>query len=452
MRTLHGLRVLWILLLAVWMVGPASAFEVEAFDAGLGGWTGYPQRIGTSTTPGWTTSSFNGDVAAVTNPTATKSTYYWRLTSGVDLTGATQPSLVGRVELLAGYASLTVEIANANAAVTDPFTVLWETTAAGAGPVDVNVPLDAYVGQVRTLRVSLKKAYGVVASGPGARVYELGVAVPPPPPPPPDPIIVSVGAFNAQVFGLSKMATVGVPEAIVATMGRYDLVLLQEVRDASGASLLDLEARLDATGVGWTVVASNRLGRTRSKEQYAYIFREDRLKLLDTYHYEDGLEPSMDQFEREPFVARFATLDDAYTFVTIPLHAAPEDAPVELSFLGDVEVDALDAWGDPNILMLGDFNASCTYLTPREMAALPTRTDPSYAWWIDDAADTTTTSTLCAYDRLVTHGDLTSRVVEGSAAPFLFDRALGLGTDLTRRVSDHYPVELLLELPVLAGP
>lgn len=444
----------WTLVAMVlfWTVSPAMAFEVEAFDAGLGSWTGYPQRIGTSTTPGWTTTSVAGDVAAVTNPTATKSTYYWRLTSNVDLTGADQPSLVGRVELLAGYASLTVEIGNANAALTDPYTVLWETTSAGAGPIDLNIPLDAFRGQGRSVRVSLKKAYGVVATGPGARVYALGVRVPPPPPPPPDPVIVSVGAFNAQVFGLSKMATAGVPEAIVATMGRYDLVLLQEIRDASGASLLDLEARLDGTGVAWSVVASNRLGRTRSKEQYAYIFREDRLKLLQSYHYEDGLEPSMDQFEREPFVARFATLDEAYTFVTIPLHAAPDDAPIELSFLGDVEADALDAWGDPNILMLGDFNASCTYLTPSEMASLPTRADPTYAWWIEDTVDTTTTSTFCAYDRLVTHGDLTTRVVEGSASPFLFDRALGLGVDLTRRVSDHYPVELLLELPVLAGP
>lgn len=436
-------------LLAFWLLltHHARAFEIEDFNDGLGAWTFYPQRIGTTTTPGWAQTTATGDAAAQTNPTATKSAYTWRLSSVVDLTAASSPTLEASLQLLDGYASLALEIGPANPQSGDVFFPLWETTSPSAAAVPVSIPLNEWTDGPHTIRVVLKKAYGVVINTPGARVHAIGVTVPPPPPPPPDPWVLSIGAFNAQVFGLSKMATEGVPAALVRIFERYDLVLLQEIRDASGSSLVDLEARLDATGEDWTVVVSERLGRTRSKEQYAYLYRASRLTIDDAYVFNDGPDDGADAFEREPFVAHVATLDGAYDFALIGLHADPDTAPIEMDFLPDVEADALEQWGDEDILILGDLNASCSYTTPRELQLLTLRTVPDYTWWIGDQTDTTTSNTVCAYDRLITRGDLSGRVVPGSADTYSFDQALALSADLTRRVSDHYPVELLLELP-----
>ena len=53
-----------------------------------------------------------------------------------------------------------------------------------------------------------------------------------------------------------------------------------------------------------------------------------------------------------------------------------------------------------NILIMGDFNADCSYINNREKEELLLRTDPKYHWWIPDNLDTTVGNTDCAYDRL----------------------------------------------------
>ena len=61
----------------------------------------------------------------------------------------------------------------------------------------------------------------------------------------------------------------------------------------------------------------------------------------------------------------------------------------------------LICWVHPlqDVVILGDFNADCSYVDA-QLDALPIRTDPTYQWLIDDAADTTVISTTdCAYDR-----------------------------------------------------
>ena len=55
-------------------------------------------------------------------------------------------------------------------------------------------------------------------------------------------------------------------------------------------------------------------------------------------------------------------------------------------------------------------------------------------------------STHCPYDRIVTLGNLTSAIVDGSSEIYLFDQDLVLSSRMARQVSDHYPVELLLNL------
>uniref|UniRef100_A0A8C5L2B7 Deoxyribonuclease I n=1 Tax=Jaculus jaculus TaxID=51337 RepID=A0A8C5L2B7_JACJA len=53
-----------------------------------------------------------------------------------------------------------------------------------------------------------------------------------------------------------------------------------------------------------------------------------------------------------------------------------------------------------NIMLMGDFNAGCAYVTPSQWSAIRLRTSPIFEWLIPDDADTTSTPTDCAYDRL----------------------------------------------------
>ena len=56
---------------------------------------------------------------------------------------------------------------------------------------------------------------------------------------------------------------------------------------------------------------------------------------------------------------------------------------------------------------------------------------PQYKWLVNDLADTTVSSTDCAYDRIITLGNLNDRLV-GS---------WGIDTTVSdSNVSDHYPV------------
>lgn len=50
-------------------------------------------------------------------------------------------------------------------------------------------------------------------------------------------------------------------------------------------------------------------------------------------------------------------------------------------------------------MLMGDFNAGCSYVTPSQWASIRLRTSPAFQWLIPDTADTTSTATHCAYDR-----------------------------------------------------
>ena len=47
---------------------------------------------------------------------------------------------------------------------------------------------------------------------------------------------ISVAGFNIQVFGQSKMNKEGVPETLVRIIRAFDLVFIQEIRDAEMTS------------------------------------------------------------------------------------------------------------------------------------------------------------------------------------------------------------------------
>ncbi|NXE29413.1 DNSL2 protein, partial [Ardeotis kori] len=252
-----------------------------------------------------------------------------------------------------------------------------------------------------------------------------------------------VGAFNIQAFGDTKMSNEEVAGIIVSILRRYDVVLVQEVRDSDLSAVTQLMELLNSMSTSpYDYEISGPLGRDNYKEMYLFIYRTDAVSVMDTYQYEDP----QDVFSREPFILRVsAPRTKVEEFVLVPLHSAPHDAVAEIDALYDVYLAIVDKWGTDNIMFLGDFNADCAYVQPSDWSAIRLRTSDIFKWLIPDGADTTVGRSDCAYDRIVVCGTKLKRsVVPNSATIYNFQHAFQLDQEEALAVSDHYPVEVKL--------
>ncbi|CAK7303634.1 DNASE1 [Vulpes lagopus] len=262
-------------------------------------------------------------------------------------------------------------------------------------------------------------------------------------------LALRMAAFNIRTFGETKMSNATLSKYIVQILSRYDVAVVQEVRDShltAVGKLLDTLNQDDPNAYHYVV--SEPLGRSSYKERYLFLFRPDRVSVLDSYQYDDGCEPcGNDTFSREPAIVRFhSPLTEVKEFAVVPLHAAPLDAVAEIDALYDVYLDVRHKWDLEDIVLIGDFNAGCSYVATSQWSSIRLRTNPAFQWLIPDTADTTSTSTRCAYDRIVVAGSqLQHAVVPESAAPFNFQVAYGLSSQLAQAISDHYPVEVTLK-------
>lgn len=71
----------------------------------------------------------------------------------------------------------------------------------------------------------------------------------------------------------------------------YDVIAIQEIRDASQTALPSLVNLVNADGSQYDYIVSERLGRTISKEQYAYIFNTQTIEIINTPHTYPHLTP-----------------------------------------------------------------------------------------------------------------------------------------------------------------
>ncbi len=246
---------------------------------------------------------------------------------------------------------------------------------------------------------------------------------------------ISIAAFNIQVFGVTKAGKPEVMEILSKTIRNFDIVAIQEIRDISETALPKLLDAVNSDNSTYAHIISARLGRTSSKEQYAYIYNTQALEQIETpYVYP---EPTGDPFHREPYIARFRILDNNRTFVLITVHTDPDEATQEIEALpGVIESAKAVFTEEEDFIILGDLNADCRYFDEDEQSLLR---NSEYFWAIGNSADTTTKSTDCTYDRII----FTSAVepyFTGDSGVFRFDTEYGLTYDETVAVSDHYPV------------
>ncbi|NXQ88231.1 DNAS1 protein, partial [Nyctibius grandis] len=261
---------------------------------------------------------------------------------------------------------------------------------------------------------------------------------------------LKISAFNIRVFGDKKMSNQTVADIIVSILSGYDITVVQEVRDADLSAVKKLMDQLNSTSPHpYKYLVSVPLGRNSYKEQYLFIYRSDMVSVLGSYYYDDGCEPcGTDTFSREPFIVKFSSpTTQVEEFVMVPLHAEPSSAADEIDALYDVYTDVISKWATNNILLLGDFNADCSYVTSAQWPSIRLRFLDACEWLIPDSADTTVTATTdCAYDRIVACGTALRRDIKpGSAAVNNFQATYSLRSKDALAVSDHFPVEVTLK-------
>ncbi|KAI4798121.1 hypothetical protein KUCAC02_022286, partial [Chaenocephalus aceratus] len=115
-------------------------------------------------------------------------------------------------------------------------------------------------------------------------------------------------------------------------------------------------------------------------------------------------------------------------------HTTPDSAVKEVNSLFDVVTDVRARWNTNNILLMGDFNAGCSYVSGADWQQIRLFTDKSFHWLIK------TMLTL----RIVVTADMNKGVVSSSAKLYNYMLDLKLSHSLASGVSDHYPVEVQL--------
>ncbi|XP_071764886.1 deoxyribonuclease I-like 1-like [Centroberyx gerrardi] len=264
---------------------------------------------------------------------------------------------------------------------------------------------------------------------------------------------LKICAFNVQSFGEAKANNKKVMGILLKILSRYDLCLIQEVRDSKGGAIPTLVKdlnRFDKSN-SYSYLESERLGRKTYKEQYVYIYRNNVLQVKEYYQYpklEGEGNNETDVFSREPFIVRFHSPTTLVKdFVLIGQHTCPKTAMKEIDELYTVFKGIYKKWKTDNVVILGDLNAGCSYITIKGWRAVRLRSDPKFRWLIGDEQDTTVREkTHCAYDRIVVHGrEIISSIVPGSAKPFNFKQKFDLTEEEALEVSDHFPVEVDLK-------
>uniref|UniRef100_A0A3Q1K185 Deoxyribonuclease n=2 Tax=Anabas testudineus TaxID=64144 RepID=A0A3Q1K185_ANATE len=256
-----------------------------------------------------------------------------------------------------------------------------------------------------------------------------------------------LGSFNIRAFGNKKASNSTLMNIISTIVHRYDVILIQEVRDTDlSATQMLMEHVNKGSQVRYSHIVSEPLGRSSYKERYLFLYREQMVSVVKDYTYDDGCEScGTDTFIREPFIVMFSSTNTAVkNFVLIPQHTSPDSAVKEVDALYDVVADVRTRWNTNNIVLLGDFNAGCTYIKDSDWQKIRLFTDKTFHWLITGQADTTVTDTKCPYDRIVVTADMMKGVMQNSAEVYNYMTELNLSQSLALDVSDHFPVEVEL--------
>lgn len=244
---------------------------------------------------------------------------------------------------------------------------------------------------------------------------------------------IRIASFNIQVFGEHKLDKPEVAQALAQIVRAFDVVAIQEIRAKAQDIMPRFIAMINAEGAHYDYVIGPRLGRTSSKEQYAFVYNAASLE-CDRESVYTVNDPD-DLLHREPFVAGFRVRgpppSEAFTFTLVDIHTDPDEATKELNVLDDVlRAVANDGRGEDDVILLGDLNADDHHFG--ELGMMPYLT-----WAISGRATNTKGNKL--YDNILFDSRATTEYLGRSGAVDLM-REFKLNMKQALAISDHLPI------------
>ena len=255
-------------------------------------------------------------------------------------------------------------------------------------------------------------------------------------------IPIHIASFNIKVFGKTKESNASVMQSLAEIVRMYDVMAIQEIKDINQEVPYQFLDLLNENGSHYNMLLSVRTGLQEddksSQEQYAIYYDNRTIEVLDEGDvFNDS---SNDLFQREPYLARLGVRNSTVNFVLGVIHTKPAAAIEEIEAL-----EAVFNWSairfplEDDVLIVGDYNADCSYADEEEELDQLEVSSQNYTWVIPDWADTNLASSDCTYDRMVFSGDLDDT----------YDGRWGVHMAFNdTAISDHWPIwmELAVEI------
>ena len=244
---------------------------------------------------------------------------------------------------------------------------------------------------------------------------------------------ITIGSFNIQVFGESKISKPQVVDVLARVVRGFDIVAIQEVRAKSDSIIPQFVSSINADGSRYQFVIGPRLGRTVSKEQYCFIYDSNRIE-VDPSSVGTVANPG-DKLHRAPLYARFRVKanppEAGFSFWMVDIHTDPDEVPQEVDALADVFTAMKSRRPDEDdVILLGDLNAG-----PPQFGRL--KQVPNIGWAVSNA--TTNTRRNKTYDNIIFDRTTTTEYT-GRWGVLDLQNTFGIPLDKALEVSDHNPV------------
>jgi endonuclease/exonuclease/phosphatase family metal-dependent hydrolase len=275
------------------------------------------------------------------------------------------------------------------------------------------------------------------SSGQAPNVPAINANFRPNPPAPPTPFeggpAIHIASFNIQVFGDTKASKPYVMATLAAIIQNFHVVAIQEIRTQDDKFIDNfLRTYVNANGRRYDRVVGPRLGRTRSTEQYAFLYDTAVVELNRSSVY--TLNDPDDLLHREPLVAMFRTRappEQAFTFTLVNIHTDPDETATELDALAQVyQVVRRTGASEDDVIILGDLNVDDQHLGAlgrlQNMRAV-VRNVPTNA------------AKNAQYDNIIVNQMATDEFT-GRWGVYDIGRMHNLTPDQVQQVSDHLPV------------
>ena len=206
--------------------------------------------------------------------------------------------------------------------------------------------------------------------------------------------IYRIGTFNIRALGKAKMRHPIVAPLLLRIISGFDVLAIQELRDKSQSTMPKIKKMLNYGPHDWSYMVGPRLGRTSYKEQYAFIFRSDKVRALQVATFPD----KYDLFSREPTGVLFKRIGHSERFVLLNFHISPDDAGSEISYINSTVKWAREKFNIDTLILLGDFNADCAYYN--ELNLQKEAGQYGLRWLTGHQIDTNLAESHCTYDRI----------------------------------------------------